>query len=177
MAEEWGQRNREAEVTNSGRVTRWVSVILPARFWHSFPCPHSFASIPGFRINEGYWWSVSLRACFSRLHASFAVHAETRAERRVPPSAGRRVRGVGGEACLLCRAYPVCSQSAFDNSPVIHRWVWGCDVDKVPAGTSGTAGTFLSSLRDLVWPPVRFPSDESLGYFHHHFPQRCQHTG
>ena len=49
MAEEWGQRNREAEVTNSGRVTRWVSVILPARFWHSFPCPHSFASIPGFR--------------------------------------------------------------------------------------------------------------------------------
>ena len=50
MAEEWGQRNREAEVTNSGRVTRWVSVILPARFWHSFPCPHSFASIPGFRF-------------------------------------------------------------------------------------------------------------------------------
>ncbi len=50
MTEEWGQRNREAEVTNSRRVTRWVSVILPARFWHSFPCPHSFASIPGFRF-------------------------------------------------------------------------------------------------------------------------------
>ena len=83
------------------RQRRSISVILPARFWHSFPCPHSFASIPGFRIKHPH---DRLRRLMVKALALVALH-ETSPEmirvrlepalgidHRDPPALPRRIR-------------------------------------------------------------------------------------
>ncbi len=120
MTEEWGQRNREAEVTNSGRVTRWVSVILPARFWHSFPCPIPLPPSP----DSGSTNSVRLKIGdhFERSCTAFVRHRRS-LRFSCPLRHGPENRSAGAHACgcrcararVLARAYayaraPACAR-------------------------------------------------------------------
>jgi hypothetical protein len=96
-----GVQARRSKSPFRERQRRSISVILPARFWHSFPCPHSFASIPGFRIKHPH---DRLRRLMVKALALVALH-ETSPEmirvrlepalgidHRDPPALPRRIR-------------------------------------------------------------------------------------